>query len=391
MGNDPMRHQAAPGRHPSPTSPTSPAAEASSDKASGRQLLAIVRGRLGGLIRRAWALLTDRPVSLYAVSVLRIGYGSLYLVFLLREFPHRDEIWGPGSPWTPALARQLFDQTGWVSVLTLSDSRLYFELCYAAALVICVLFLLGWRTRAVSVLFAVVVASFHARAIYMTDGGDNLVLLMAVYLTLTACGRRWSLDAGRARRRPAGNTRVRWPGGAVPELREARRTIVTAVHNCGLLVIALQVCFLYGAAGLYKVQGGTWGAGTALHYVLNLELFQSWPAVSHWADGQAATLAVAGYLTVLLQVAFPFVLFGRLKYPVLAMLLGMHTGIAVLMGLPLFSGAMIIADAVFLPDRFYTAVGGLAGRWPGARAGSAARPGSVPKQTERSPSVTSAS
>ncbi len=314
--------------------------------------------RMMGAARHAWALLTERPLSLYAVSVLRIGYGLLYLVFLLREFPHRDDIWGPGSPWTPDLARQLFDQTGWVSVLTLSDSRLYFELCYAGALVVSVLFLLGWRTRAVSVLFAVVVASFHARSIFMTDGGDNLVLLMALYLVLTASGRRWSLDARRARRAAVGRRMLSLP----PQLAEGRRVLVTAVHNCGLLVIGVQVCFLYGAAGLYKVQGGTWGAGTALHYVLNLDLFQPWPALSQWADDQVLAVAVVGYLTVLLQVAFPFVLFGRLKYPVLTMLLGMHIGIAVLMGLPLFSGAMIIADAVFLPDRFWAAVGGLARR-----------------------------
>jgi hypothetical protein len=56
-------------------------------------------------------------------------------------------------------------------------------------------------------------------------------------------------------------------------------------------------------------------------------------------------------------VAFPFVLFGRLKYVFVAMLLGMHLGIAVLLGLPLFSGAMIVADAVFLPDRFYRFLG----------------------------------
>jgi hypothetical protein len=37
----------------------------------------------------------------------------------------------------------------------------------------------------------------------------------------------------------------------------------------------------------------------------------------------------------------------------------MHLGIAVLMGLPLFSGAMIIADAAFLPDRFYRSLGRL--------------------------------
>jgi hypothetical protein len=124
-----------------------------------------------------------------------------------------------------------------------------------------------------------------------------------------------------------------------------------------MFVIAAQVCFLYGSAGLYKVQGGSWGNGTALHYVLNLDLFRPWPELSLLADEHDVLIAVACYLTVLVQVAFPFVLFGRLKYPVLTMLLGMHLGIAVLMGLPLFSGAMIIADAVFLPDRFYRALG----------------------------------
>jgi hypothetical protein len=308
-----------------------------------------------------FTLLLERPVSLYAAAVLRIGYGLLYLVFLLREFPHRDEIWGPGSPWTPALARQLFDQTEWASLLTLSDSRAYFELCYAVAVVTSALFMLGWRTRVVSVLFAVVVASFHARAIFMTDGGDNLILLMAVYLGFTACGRRWSLDARRARLRSATGPEARLPlttgGASRRHLRDARLSVVTVLHNCGMFVIAAQVCFLYGSAGLYKVQGGTWGNGTALHYALNLHLFQPWPALSDMVDDHQVLLTAACYLTVLLQVAFPFVLFGRLKYPVLVMMLTMHVGIAVLLGLPLFSAAMIVADAVFLPDRFYRSLG----------------------------------
>ncbi|MFF1717591.1 HTTM domain-containing protein [Streptomyces sviceus] len=323
-------------------------------------------GRAPERIGAFLTVLTERPVSLYAAAVLRIGYGLLYLVFLLREFPHRDEIWGPGSPWTPELARQLFDQTGWASILTLSDSRPYFESCYALALVTSALFMLGWRTRAVSVLFAVVVASFHARAIFMTDGGDNLILLMALYLVLTACGRRWSLDARRTRLQTSTGKTAR--STAAPEADEFRhrlgssqRTLTAVLHNCGMFVIAAQVCFLYGSAGLYKAQGGSWGNGTALHYVLNLDLFRPWPELSLMADEHDVLIAVACYLTVLLQVAFPFVLFGRLKYPVLTMLLGMHLGIAVLMGLPLFSGAMIIADAVFLPDRFYRSPGRL---WP---------------------------
>ncbi|MFE4176477.1 HTTM domain-containing protein [Streptomyces sp. NPDC056909] len=364
--------------------PASTAAPASQSRIRPRACADIARrllGRAGALA----ATLTERPVSLYAAAVLRIGYGLLYLAFLVREFPHRDEIWGPGSAWTPELAEELFDQTDWVSVLTLSDSRAYFEVCYAVAVVTCVLFTLGWRTRAVSVLFAAVVASFHARAIFMTDGGDNLILLMAVYLVLTACGRRWSLDARRTRlrtseggapKRPAGPAGPASPvrNGFGDQLRDTRTTLVTVLHNCGMFVIAAQVCVLYGSAGLYKVQGSSWGNGTALHYVLNLDLFRPWPALSLMADGHTTLIIVVGYLTVLLQVAFPFVLFGRLKYPVLALLLGMHIGIAVFMGLPLFSGAMIIADAVFLPDRFYRFLGRLWRRTPPQDEAVVARP-----------------
>ncbi|WP_406013945.1 HTTM domain-containing protein [Streptomyces sp. NBC_00984] len=305
-------------------------------------------------------LLIHRPVSLYAAATLRIGYGLCYLVFLLRELSHRDEIWGPGSQWTPALANRLFDQTGWFSVLTLSDSKVYFNLCYVAALAVCVLFLLGWRTRATSVLFALVVVSFHARSIFMTDGGDNLILLMALYLTVTACGRRWSLDARRTALRARTDRPGRWAlwragSDLWPQLAVARASLTTVLHNCGMFVIAAQVCLLYGSAGLYKVQGGSWQAGTALHYVVNLDLFRPWPALSALVDSYPLFIAAAGYLTVLIQVAFPFTLFSRLKYVLLVMLLGMHIGIAVLLGLPIFSAAMIVADAAFLPDRFYRA------------------------------------
>ena len=309
-------------------------------------------------VTRAFTFVTEQPVSLHAAAVLRVGYGLLYLVYLLREFPNREEIWGPGSPWTPDLARELLGQTGWFSILTLSDSPRYFEACYALAVVTAALFMLGWHTRALSVLFAVVVTSFQGRSVLMTDGGDNLIVLMAIYLALTDCGRRWSLDAAR-RARPRVSVRTQVPRQGPlpsPSVRQqailVQRSLRTLLHNCGMFVIAAQVCILYGSAGLYKVQGDLWRNGTALHYVLNLSLFRPWPELSQFADEHRLIIAAAGYLTVLAQVGFPFALFSRLKYVVLGLLLVMHIGIAVLMGLPMFSGAMIISDAVFRPDRF---------------------------------------
>ena len=66
------------------------------------------------------------------------------------------------------------------------------------------------------------------------------------------------------------------------------------------------------------------------------------------------------YGTVAVQVAFPFTLFNRrVKNVLLAAMITEHFSIAVLLGLPFFSLAMIAADAVFLPT--------VALMWLGAR------------------------
>ena len=51
-----------------------------------------------------------------------------------------------------------------------------------------------------------------------------------------------------------------------------------------------------------------------------------------------------------LQVAFPFTLMNRrVKNVLLAVMMAEHLGIAVVLGLPVFSLAMVAADSVFLP------------------------------------------
>jgi hypothetical protein len=323
--------------------PATETAEAAPDRTTG--------GWLRDRFDDGYHLLTHRPLSLYATAFLRIGSGLLFLVLLVREFPHRHLIWGPEAPLTASLARRMLDETGWFSVLTFSDDPQYFETCYAVALLSGCLFMLGWRTRATSLVFALMVASFYSRNLLVTDGGDNLAVLLAFYLCFTACGRVWSLDARRIARRGSGGL----PDATGP-VEAARRCTVTVLHNCALLVIMAQMCILYGSAGLYKVQGNLWADGTALHYVLATDLFRPWPALSDFVDGHQVLVAISCYLTVLVQVAFPFSLFSKLKYVVLAILIGMHAGIAVLLGLPLFSAVMILADMAFLPDRFYRAV-----------------------------------
>ncbi|WP_406297610.1 HTTM domain-containing protein [Embleya sp. NBC_00888] len=346
---------------------------------------------------------STRTFAVHQAALLRIGYGLVFLVGLIREYLNRREIWGDRSAWSPEMARELLSGIDGVSLLLESDTRWWFEGVYLAAIAVSALFVLGWHTRAMSVLFAVMVVSFNSRSILMTDGGDTVLLLMSIYLAFTACGRVWSLDARRARRtgiRPGtgpghevgvlvgllamvalGTTcradswtpepefsfafvcqRIWIPGiaivfGALWRLPRAaeqvRAGLVTVVHNCALFVIAAEVCFIYGAAGLYKVQGSYWQDGTAMHYVLNLEYFAPWPGLSHTLGENAQMGVLMGYLTVFIQVGFVFMLFAkRVKYVAIVILLGMHFGIAVLLGLPAFSASMSVGDALFLPTAF---------------------------------------
>ena len=311
---------------------------------------------------RAFEDLSVRPIALYGTAMLRIGFGALYLVFLLREFPNREALWGPNAAWSPALEHRYAAQAdwyGWIKswytlLATTNDVR--FELCYALALLVCAAMVIGVRTRLTSIAFMLVVTAFSARDPFLDDGGDNVLVLMSVYLVFVASGQRLSLDARRLARRPAPADEP--PSRIRAELAELRRRIVTLTHNAAVLVIGFQMCVIYGAAALWKAQGAVWQNGTALYYVLHTDWFQVWPALSGFVAGHATTIAIVAYLTVFVQIGFPFAIFSkRLKYALLVVLLGMHLSIAVLLGIPVFSAAMIIGDSVFLPDAFWLAAG----------------------------------
>ncbi|MEU0954396.1 HTTM domain-containing protein [Streptomyces niveus] len=356
---------------------------------------------------------TSRSLGPYQSAVVRIGFAAAWLLFLLRELPNRRELYGPGSPWSWDMAQQLIAGNGAFTTLMWSDSGVWFEIVYAVAVLSSALLMLGWRTRTMSVVFMVGVLSLQNRSIFMGDGGDNVIHLMAIYLVLTRCGQVWSLDA----RRRARAERVAASGGAAPadrvgpvlwavlgvallgtlldstggewwmiallwtlwisqgvwwavnryaprsEPRALLDVLANLTHNAALVVIMVEVCLIYATAGWYKIQGSRWQDGTALYYPLNLDYFAPWPALSDVLASSGVMVMVLTYGTVMVQVAFPFTLFNRrVKNVLLVAMILEHAGIALLLGLPFFSLAMIAADAVFLPTSFLVRVGDMAAR-----------------------------
>ncbi|MFI6207319.1 HTTM domain-containing protein [Streptomyces sp. NPDC051041] len=364
-------------------------------------------------VSRGIARVTEAALGPYQTAVIRIGFSATWLLFLLREFPHRRELYGPDGPWSRELAEQLIAANGAFTALMWSGGRLWFEAVYALAALAAALLLLGWRTRTLSVLFMVGVLSLQNRSVFVGDGGDNVLHLMCVYLVFTRCGQVWSLDARRGRRAARARARgervvdrtgpVLWcvlgvalvavtlagrmdgdrfvpallwtvwlgqglwwlagrrAGSAEPRL--LLDVVANIVHNGALLVIMAETCLIYATAGWYKVQGSRWQDGTAVYYPLHLDSFSPWPALAGLLSASGTVVMLVTYGTVVVQVAFPFTLFNRrVKNVLLAVMIIEHAAIAVVLGLPFFSLAMIAADAVFLPTPFLRRLGGWAAR-----------------------------
>ncbi|MFD6434775.1 HTTM domain-containing protein [Streptomyces venezuelae] len=371
----------------------------------------------------------------YQTAVIRIGFAGTWLFFLLRELPHRHEMYGPDGPWNWDMAQQLIANNGAFTALMWSDGHLWFEIVYAVGILSSVLLLLGWHTRAMSVLFMIGVLSLQNRSIFMGDGGDNVIHLMSTYLVFTRCGQVWSLDARRAARAGEGAQDPVGPVGPVlwwvlglglsvvtfmgeltggwlllfwglwlvqgfwwavgrrapeSELRKLLDVVANLAHNAGLMVIMVEACLIYATAGWYKIQGSRWQDGTAVYYPLNLDYFSPWPALSELLSSHGIMVLLVTYGTVAVQVAFPFTLFNRrVKNVLLVAMIVEHSVIAIILGLPFFSLAMIAADAVFLPTSFLRRLGRWAVRgrdWAArAREGAVsrlplARRGDVPEQ-----------
>ncbi|WP_395362899.1 HTTM domain-containing protein [Streptomyces sp. YH02] len=373
--------------------------------------------RLARLLPRLLAPITTVRAP-YQAAFFRIGLSSVVLAFLLREWPNRRVLYGNHSPLSFDLAQVLIREERTFTVLAWGDGGLWFETVYAVTIAAALAVLLGWRTRGTSVLLMGGVLSIINRNTLVGDGGDNVVRIMVIYLVFTRCAQVWSLDARRARRRAGlpGHDRaglllwavagavliplsshpthgwalVFWTLWAVQGLwyaadlrfprHEARAVLDAAasmLHNCAMLAIAAQVCLIYATAGWYKIQGSRWQEGSALYYALHLDYFAPWPALSAFLAGSTLLVLALTYLTVMAQVAFPFTLANRrVKNVLLAVMIAEHLGIAVVLGIPFLSLAMVVCDAVFLPTAFLIALGARCGRL-------AERLRSLPAQTAR--------
>jgi hypothetical protein len=306
--------------------------------------------------RRGEAWVMDAKRATYGASVARIIYGTVVVVFVIANLKASAFIWGPGSGWVQPLEHQ----TAWSFPFVFyssADPVWLFTLKFLLLGVAGLALLLGWHTRISAIVVLFLYISLVSTNPVAYDQTDNAFRILLFYFCFADLSGHWSLDARRRSRR-----------SRPPRLSNPVPWLPVILHNFAVVAVALQIFIIYGVAGLSKVSGSWWQDGTAVYYPLHLESLSPWPGLSDFVTTNALAVNVVTYVSVFIQLFFAFMLLQRwTRVIALLCIVGMHTGIAVLMGIPLFSLSMMAADGIFIRDVSYQKAERFVGRVVGSR------------------------
>ncbi len=209
-------------------------------------------------------------------------------------------------------------------------------------LLVIVLFTVGFCTRVTSVLTWLAALAYIQRNPVVLFGQDTMMNLCLFYLMLAPCGATWSVDWLIARYR-AGRDALR---NGRPPADDGPRPLVSA----GFIIRMLQIhyCLMYLSAGLSKLKGETWWSGVAPFLCMTNPEFSplhlAWYRdLLHWLclDQNRVLwelwMNTTNVFTLVLEIGFPFLVWTRLRPVMVGGAVLLHTGIALNMGLVVFS------------------------------------------------------
>lgn len=224
---------------------------------------------------------------------------------------------------------------------------------HAAHLTVMVLFTVGLWTRVTSVLTWLAAITYIHRAQPYLFGQDTMMNMALFYLMFSPCGAVWSVDALIARYRKA---KADLSAGRLPLLDGAVPVFASATF--ALRLFQINYSLMYMSAGMAKLKGELWWRAVApmytmanpefspLHVPVFLEMliFLCQNRILWEVYNSAITL-----FTIYLELVFPILVWTRLRPVMIAAAIALHLGIAVMMGLSVFSLFMFVLLVCFIP------------------------------------------
>jgi hypothetical protein len=290
---------------------------------------------------RAWHRFFFTPADPTPVGLIRISVGLLSTWSLLTlGLDLRSNLGSDGWVNPDALHAFWADWEGapWVWSLWLWIPDRFLIVAWPVALVILILFTLGFASRVTALLAWVIMVSTSRRVPVLYFGFDQAILSWLLYLAFTgSSGQALSLDRLLVRRRSA--RAAAGPAGSGPT--------PTVSANLALRLIQLNLCLIYAAAGLTKLQGRVWWTGDAVLMILLSPEYRLGDLT--WLAAYPRFLNFLTHGTVALEILYPVLVWVRVLRPIMvvAMIL-LHVGIDLTLGLTEFSLAMIAGNLAFV-------------------------------------------
>jgi hypothetical protein len=266
----------------------------------------------------AWRELVAAPASAKPLAAFRIGTAAVLLLQALLIAPHLFLFFGARGivqrELMDAISTSVLPRVAWIST---SDTAVL--LCFGAYVLALHLLLVGWHTRIAAVAAWLLHLTLKTTGTASAYGVFEFTTIALFYCTVFPAGAVWSIDARGTRPAPSAFARL------------------------SLRVLQIHLCIVYLSSGIEKLTGRQWRNGEAIWRAVMRPTWEpfdvSWLAFHPWIPliGCWATLAV--------EIGFAFLIWPKVtrRWMMLATI-GMHVGIAVMLGLWSFSALMIVFD-----------------------------------------------
>ncbi|QEG24341.1 HTTM domain-containing protein [Mariniblastus fucicola] len=246
--------------------------------------------------------------------------------------------------WTPLLSQFL----GSEGMLPLAYRSRFFESVFAwshfdwisspsilfvvhiAALIVMLLFALGFWTRVTGIATALLVISYANRATGALFGLDQITGFLTLYLAISNCGGSFSL----ARKLGIGGQKANTSVG----------------NNIAIRLMQIHLCIVYLFAGLGKCQGETWWNGEAIWGAVASYEYQTLDMT--WLADHMWFISLMTLVTLVFEIGYVALIWPKLTRPVmLALAVPLHLGIGLCMGMLEFGLIMLVANLAFVGQR----------------------------------------
>lgn len=283
-----------------------------------------------------------------SLALARFGLGVCILFDLLTRL--NDLEWHYSD--VGLIPRQLFmGEVGfpWSFSLYFANGTIFFAGALMVFHCFCAISLaIGWQTRLMTLLNAVLLTSLHNRNWFINNGGDDVIRCLIILSVFIPWGEIWSVD--------------QWRGGR-------GEILGRKVSSSWVLCWFLQVFCIYFISFSLKTSPIWRSDFTALYYASHLSIFTTWfgeilrsyPLVLKALTFYAITAEWLGPAILVLGFVLPRSWWVFTRLFVVLIFWGLHGGIISTMNIGLFPYYCLFMWSAFLPQEFWDY---LFSKWP---------------------------